>query len=62
IPPEDPLALAAAIGNFMQQDAAELAEMGQKGADYVIANHEYTVLAQKFIDALSSATKGNDAT
>ncbi len=61
IPPEDPQALADAIGTFMQKDAAELAEMGQKGADYVIANHEYTVLAQKFIDALSSATKGNDA-
>ncbi|MBQ6818636.1 MAG: glycosyltransferase family 4 protein [Clostridia bacterium] len=60
IPPEDGQALAAAVDELRQKDPAALAEMGQKGYEYVIQNHEYTVLAQQFIDALTSARKGND--
>ena len=60
IPPEDPKALADAVHLLQQKAPSELAEMGQKGYDYVTENHEYTVLAQRFIDALHSAVKGND--
>jgi spore maturation protein CgeB len=59
IPPEDPKALAQAIDSLRKIEDAQRAEMGQKGYEYVIQNHEYTVLAQKFIDALSSALPQN---
>jgi spore maturation protein CgeB len=36
----------------MSQEEREM--MGQKGHDYVVENHNYTVLAQKFLDALCS--------
>ncbi len=64
IPPEDPKALADATCLLQQKEESELAEMGRKGHEYVTQNHEYTVLAQKFIDALSSALpqKGQDVT
>ena len=57
IPPEDAAALADAITRLQQMSQEEREMMGQKGHDYVVENHNYTVLAKKFLDALCSADK-----
>lgn len=57
IPPEDAAALADAITRLQQMPEEDREIMGQKGHDYVVENHNYTVLAKKFLDALCSANK-----
>ncbi|MFQ6705438.1 glycosyltransferase WbuB, partial [Bordetella pertussis] len=36
--------------------AAERQAMGRRGRDYVLARHDYPVLAQQFLDAVQSVT------
>jgi glycosyltransferase involved in cell wall biosynthesis len=52
IAPEDPEALAQAIRQLMAMSREERAAMGQRGRDYVLANHDYCLLARKFIEAV----------
>ena len=52
VPPEDPVAIAEAIKKLMSMSSAEREEMGGRGKEYVIANHDYKVLARKFLEAM----------
>jgi glycosyltransferase involved in cell wall biosynthesis len=53
IPPEDPIAIAEAIKKLIEMSPTEREEMGKRGREYVIKNHDYKVLAQKFLEAIN---------
>jgi glycosyltransferase involved in cell wall biosynthesis len=53
ISPESPEALARAVRDAMRQDGEELRDMGARGREYVLEHHDYRVLAQRFIDAVT---------
>lgn len=53
VPPEDPAAIAGAVMRLMQMNSAERASIGLKGRDYVLENHNYTVLAQRFLEIIT---------
>lgn len=50
IPPEDSGAIAKAAVKLAGTPAQELEAMGLRGRDYILRNHEYGVLSQKFLD------------
>jgi glycosyltransferase involved in cell wall biosynthesis len=53
IAPEQPQLLAQAIGNLSLKSEAELIEMGSRGREYVIQNHDYKVLAERFLEVMN---------
>jgi len=53
IPPEDPIAIAEAIKKLMKMSPVEREEIGRRGREYVIKNHDYKVLAKRFLEAIS---------
>jgi len=53
ISPEDPIAIAEAIKKLIEMSPTEREEMGKRGREYVIKNHDYKVLAQKFLEAIN---------
>jgi glycosyltransferase involved in cell wall biosynthesis len=55
VAPEQATDLAEGIKKLQQMSQTTRDEMGQKGYDYVIKHHDYTVLAEKFIDAFNTA-------
>ena len=52
VPPEDPAAIAEAVARLLRQTPAERDALGRRGRDYVVANHDYSVLAKQFLDAI----------
>jgi glycosyltransferase involved in cell wall biosynthesis len=54
VAPEQATDLAEGIKKLQQMSQTTRDEMGQKGYDYVIKHHDYTVLAEKFIDAFNT--------
>lgn len=52
IPPENPQEIVQATLKLMRLSKEDRIEMGQKGKAYILANHDYWVLAKKFIAAL----------
>jgi len=54
IPPEDPAALADAVLTLSRMSPSERESMGLRGKQYVIQNHDYRILARKFLDAVCS--------
>lgn len=54
VPPEDPGAIAGAITRMMDTDPAARAAMGARGREFVRANHDYRVLAQRFLKVMES--------
>jgi glycosyltransferase involved in cell wall biosynthesis len=52
VPPEDPIVIAKAIKKLYFMSAVEREEMGMKGREYVIKNHDYKVLAKKFLEVI----------
>jgi len=52
VPPEDPIAIAEAIKKLFFMSTIEREEMGMKGREYVIKNHDYKVLAKKFLEVI----------
>ncbi len=52
IPPEDSNAIAQAVLRLMETPEQEKAEMGRRGRNYVLAHHEYRVLARRFLESL----------
>lgn len=53
IPPEDPDALAEAVNTLMKFSEEERGAMGLRGKEYVMVNHDYRVLARKFVESLN---------
>jgi glycosyltransferase involved in cell wall biosynthesis len=47
---EDSAAIAKAIKKLINMSAKEREEMGQKGREYVMAYHDYEVLARRFFE------------
>lgn len=47
-----PEAIAAAIRCLMSKSESERSEMGGRGREYVLKNHDYAALAGKFLEAL----------
>lgn len=52
VAPEDPEAVADAIRQLAGMSQSERENMGQRGRDYVLKNHDYRVIAQKFLEVL----------
>jgi len=52
VPPEDPQAVAAGLRRLAALKPEERAAMGERGRAFVLAEHTYPVLAQRFINAL----------
>ena len=55
VPPEDAVAVAAAVLKLADLATAERAAMGERGRAFVLANHTYPVLAKRFVDAVTAA-------
>ena len=54
VAPESPAAVADGLRTLAALTPAERDAMGECGRAYVVANHSYRVLAQRFIDAVQS--------
>ena len=52
VAPQSPMAVAAGLRRLAATSAAERQAMGERGRAFVLANHTYPVLAQRFLDAL----------
>lgn len=52
IPPEKPEEIAEAVLQLMSLSAEARQQMGQKGRAYILANHDYQVLAEQFITSI----------
>jgi glycosyltransferase involved in cell wall biosynthesis len=50
IPAEDPAAIVQAVVRFVQMSAPERLALGQLGRQYVLARHDYRVLARQFLE------------
>jgi len=52
VQPEDPQAIVQGIRSLLQLSEDERTIMGQRGRKFVMGNHTYPVLAQRFLDIL----------
>ena len=52
VPPQDAAAVAEGLQRLAALPADERRAMGERGRAFVLANHTYPVLAQRFLDAL----------
>jgi glycosyltransferase involved in cell wall biosynthesis len=57
VPPDDPAAVADGLRRLAVLPADQRRAMGERGRAYVLAHHTYPVLAQRFLDAVSSASR-----
>ncbi len=55
IEPENPKAIAGAILKLVDTPEQKLIEMGQNGRKFVLENHEYSVLADKFLNVIEKS-------
>ena len=53
LPPENAAALAEGIETLRRMTPQQRAQIGQKGRDYVVAHHDYRVLAKEFLQAIT---------
>lgn len=53
VPPENPEELASAVRRLMTCTEAERMKMGQRGRDYVVKHHNYSILAHQFLDVVN---------
>lgn len=53
VAPENPVAIAEAIKKLIDMSPLEREEMGRRGKEYVIKNHDYRILAKKFLEAIN---------
>lgn len=53
VPPEDAQAVAEGARRLAALPAEARAAMGRRGREFVLANHTYPVLAQRFVEALA---------
>jgi glycosyltransferase involved in cell wall biosynthesis len=57
VAPEDPVAVADGLRRLAALTADERRAMGERGRAHVLAHHTYPVLAQRFLDAVTSAAR-----
>lgn len=50
VPPENPEAISEAVMRLMSMTPAEREKIGSMGREYVLANHDYRVLAKRLLD------------
>jgi glycosyltransferase involved in cell wall biosynthesis len=55
VPPEDPAAFAKAILRLRELPARERERLGENAQRFVIHNHDYRILARRFLEAVSPA-------
>ena len=55
--PENPQLLAEAIRKIAQMNAEQINTLGSNGKRYVESHHDYRVLGQKFLDAMSKVSR-----
>ncbi len=53
IAPESPNEIVSAIDSLQQMSKEEISIMGKNGKEYILANHDYKVLAERFISVIS---------
>ena len=53
VPAEDIDAIAKSIIKIKKLAKQERDEMGKRGKEFVIKNHDYKILAKKFLDSLN---------
>ncbi len=53
VPPENPAAFAAAVLHLRDLPPSERERMGENGRRFVIANHDYRILASRFLEAIT---------
>jgi glycosyltransferase involved in cell wall biosynthesis len=49
VPPEDPTAIAQAVSQLMRLTPDQREAMGRRGKQYILTNHNYRTLAQRFL-------------
>jgi glycosyltransferase involved in cell wall biosynthesis len=54
VAPESPVAIAEAIKKLYFISAVERKEMGMRGREYVKINHDYKILAKRFLDEINA--------
>ena len=59
IPPENPQAIADATLHLMALSLDEREAMGQRGRHYVLAHHDYRILARLFLEEIGTRSIGN---
>ncbi len=52
VAPENPQAIASAIREIAELPSREQQAMGQRGREYVLAHHNCSVLAQRFLEVM----------
>ncbi len=52
VPPEDPSALAGATLRLMRWNPSQRLAAGARGREYVLANHDYRILARRFSELM----------
>ena len=57
VPSEDPEAVAGAIRKLQAMGQSERENMGQRGRDYVLKNHDYRVISKRFLDILGNNSR-----
>jgi glycosyltransferase involved in cell wall biosynthesis len=60
LPPESPSAVADAIIELMNMPSIEREIMGARGREYIMTNHDYRILAQRFIEVLRSLKESSN--
>ena len=56
VPPEDPAALVDGVGRLSGLAPWDRRVLGQRGRDYVVARHDYSVLARRFLATIGGDT------
>jgi glycosyltransferase involved in cell wall biosynthesis len=54
VAPEDPEAIADAITKLMGMSPEEKSAMGLRGKEYVVKNHDYGMLARRFLEVMNT--------
>lgn len=52
IPPEDPKEIVEVIKRLMNMSSIERNQIGNRGREYVLLNHDYRVLAKRFLEVM----------
>lgn len=53
VAPENPVEIVEAINKLINMDRVKQEEMGLKGKEYVLQNHDYKVLAKEFVNLVN---------